>query len=212
VVLGRPSRLNLVKYSAGLVSPIRPDELDIAALPRNPLGHLKAEAVADLLQRASWDYREALALNQRLAAQVRELTQRVEELTTQLSSLEEAAARRKQPDELARTLLAAARREQESARREGELLLKKAARRAEQLEADARHRAEGGHSDLARLEALREDMIAQLRKTLGEIAVWHRDAAGELGGAGHEGGREADVEQEQSLPADAVEDWRTDSP
>lgn len=118
------------------MEPIRPEDLNLSALPRSPLGHLKADAVAELLQRAAWDYRESLALNQRLAAQVRDLTHRIEELTAQVTSLEEVAARHKDPDELARTLLAsaqrAAREERESARREAELLLKKANRRAQQ--------------------------------------------------------------------------------
>jgi cell division septum initiation protein DivIVA len=130
-----------------------------------------------MLQRAAWDYREALALNQRLAAQVHDLTQRVEELTAQVSSLEEAAARHKNPDELARTVLAsaqrAAREQREAARHEAERLLKKAAKRAHQLEQESAQDAEDRMSELTRVKEVREEVIAQLRATLAAIS---RDA------------------------------------
>ncbi len=155
------------------MEPIRPEDLNLSALPRSPLGHLKTEAVDDLLRRAAWDYREALAQNQRLGALVDELTQRVEELTAQVTSLGEEAARHKDPDEVARTLLASAQRiareERESARREAELLLKKAARRAEQMEREITRDAESRMSELSKVEELREEVIAQLRATLAEI-------------------------------------------
>jgi cell division septum initiation protein DivIVA len=153
---------------------LRPEDLNISALPRTRLGHLKEEAVADLLQHAAWDFREAVAENKRLAARVEELTQRLEEAKAQLGPLEEAATRRKDPDELTRTLLAsaqrAARTERESARRDCELMLKKAAQRAERMEDDAARRAEARMAQLARLEALREEVIAHLRSALETVA------------------------------------------
>lgn len=151
------------------MAPIRPEDLNLSALPRSPLGHLKAEAVAELLQRAAWDYGEALALNQRLAATLEMLTQQVEELTAQVTSLEEAAARHRDPDEVARTLLASAREERESARREAELLLKKAARRAARIEREGARDVEGRMSELTRIKELREEVIAQFRATLAAI-------------------------------------------
>lgn len=162
------------------MAPLRPEDLNVSALPRGPLGHLKTEPVSELLQRAAWDYREALGQNQRLASTVEELTRRVEELTAQVSSLEEAAARRKDPDELARTLLAsaqrAAREERESARRDAELLLQKAARRAEKLEQDIARRAADRRAELAQLEALKEDVAAGLRGLLRGIVGRYGDA------------------------------------
>ena len=153
---------------------LRPEDLDLAALPRGPLGHLKDDAVADLLQHAAWDYRETLAENQRLAEAVDELGRRVEELTAQVASLEEVAARRKEPDELARSLLAsaqrAAREERESARREGELTLKKAARRAHRLEAEVARSEADRLSEITRLEALRDELQARLRGMLETLA------------------------------------------
>jgi len=160
---------------------LRPEDLNLSALPRSALGHLKTDAVADLLQRAAWDYREALAQNQRLTSTVEELTRRVEELTAQVDSLEEAAARRKDPDELARTLLAsaqrAAREERESARREAELMLKKAAQHAERMEEEITRRGAARLSELARLEALKEDVVARLRGMLEAMADRHTDGA-----------------------------------
>jgi hypothetical protein len=44
---------------------LRPEDLNISALPRTRLGHLKEEAVADLLQHAAWDFREVVAENKR---------------------------------------------------------------------------------------------------------------------------------------------------
>lgn len=179
------------------MEPIRPEDLNLSALPRSPLGHLKADAVADLLQRAAWDYREAIAQNRRLTSIVEELTQRLEELTAQVDSLEAAAARHKDPDELARTLLAsaqrAAREERESARREAELLLKKANRRAEQLEHNSTRDAEDRLSELTRIEELREEVIAQFRATL--AAITSRDSNGsnlgsEIGDAAFRSARE----------------------
>ena len=118
----------------------------MSVLPRSTLGHLKTDAVSDLLQQAAWDYRETLAENQQLARTVAELTQQVEETTAQVAALEGEVARRKDPDELARSLLASAQRaardERDSARREAELVLKKAARRVDKLE-----------QEMARLEA-----------------------------------------------------------
>lgn len=153
---------------------IHPDDFDISALPRTRLGHLKDDAVADFLQRAAWDYRQVLAQKQQLGSSVEELTARIEELTKQLASLEEAAAHRKDSDELARSLLAAAQRtareERDSARRDVELMLKKAARRVERLDEEVERRAEERLSELARIEALREEVAAQLRVTLRALA------------------------------------------
>jgi cell division septum initiation protein DivIVA len=163
------------------MSPLRPEDLNVSALPRSALGHLKTDAVADLLQRAAWDYREALAQNQRLTSTVEELTQRVEELTAQVASLEEAAARHKDPDELARTLLATAQRavreERESARREAKLMLKKAARRADKLEEEVARQHSDRLSEITRLVALREEIAARLREMLETLASRHGDAA-----------------------------------
>jgi cell division initiation protein len=171
------------------VTPIRPEDLNLSALPRSPLGHLKADAVGDLLQRAAWDYREALAQNQRLARTVEELTKRVEELTAQIASLEVAAARHKDPDELARTLLAsaqrAAREERESARREAELVLKKAARRAKRVEEDARRHEEDRVTELVsertslEVAAAREHFDRELRAARSAHAKKYESARAE---------------------------------
>jgi cell division septum initiation protein DivIVA len=168
------------------MAPLRPEDLSLSALPRSRLGHLKTDAVAELLQRAAWDYRETLAQNDRLAKTVEELSGRVEELMAQVSSLEEAAARRKDPDELAKSLLAsaqrAARAERESARRDGELILKKAAGRANKIEADIARRRAGRLSEITRLEALRDEISARLRGMLetlvsrdGDLAASHME-------------------------------------
>jgi hypothetical protein len=153
---------------------LEPDDLDISKLPRGPLGHLKAYAVADLLQQAAEAQRETLADKQRLATTVQALTARIAQLEAQVAAHEEAAAQRKDSDQLAGTLLAsaqrAAREARESARQEAELTLKKAARRAAQVEDDAVRAAEQRLSELARIEALREEVAARLRATLGAIA------------------------------------------
>jgi hypothetical protein len=60
-----------VAYAQRLMTTIRPEELNLSALPRTRLGHVNEKAVAELLQRAAWDYREALAQKQRLAAKLR---------------------------------------------------------------------------------------------------------------------------------------------
>jgi Domain of unknown function (DUF4115)/DivIVA protein len=152
---------------------LRPEDLDLSAVARSPLGYLKADSVEQLLQRAAWAYREALAENQRLGQTVDDLTQGVEELTRQVASLEEATARYREREELTRTLLAsaqqAAREERESARQEAELILKKAARRAGQLEQKASRLEADRLSELARLDAWRDDTIARLRGTLEAI-------------------------------------------
>lgn len=153
---------------------LRPEDLNLSSLPRTPLGHLKTDAVGELLQHAAWDYREALAENQRLTKSVEDLVRRVEELTAQVATLEEAAARWKNPDELARSLLAAAQRtareEREAARREGELILKKAAERAEKLEEDAARRGAHSLAEIARLEALRDELLGRFRGMLETLA------------------------------------------
>lgn len=166
---------------SGAMTSLRPEDLNVSALPRTPLGHLKTDSVADLLQRAAWDYREALALNQRLTSTVEELTRRVEELTAQVASLEEVAARHKDPDEVMRTLLAsaqrAAREERESARREAELILKKAARRAERREEEVARLEADRLAELVRLEGLKEDVVGRLRGMLEALASRYIDAA-----------------------------------
>ncbi len=160
---------------------LRPEDLDISTLPRTRLGHLQEDAVADLLQRAAWSYREALAEGQQLARTVEELTARFEDLSAQVASLEESAIRRKEPDELALSLLAAAQRSareaRESARRESELILKKAARRAGRLEKDAARRTEHSRAELARLEKLREKVAERLRERLETIVALHSGEA-----------------------------------
>ena len=156
------------------VTSLRPEDLNISALPRSPLGHLKTEAVEELLQRAAWDYREVLAQNHQLSTKVEQLTQRVDELTGEIGSLEEAAAKRKNPDELARALLAAAQRtaraERDAARQEAESTLKKALKRADRIEKDVARRTEQHLDELARLQELREDVIKQLRALLQDVA------------------------------------------
>ena len=153
---------------------LKPEDLNLSVLPRGPLGHLKAEAVGELLQHAAWDYREALAENQRLSKSVEELGRRAEELTAQVASLEEAVARRKSPDELARSLLASAQRasreERESARRESELILKKASERAEKLEGDAARRGADRLAEIARLEDFRDELLGRFRRMLETLA------------------------------------------
>jgi cell division initiation protein len=154
---------------------LRPEDLDISTLPRTRLGHLQEDAVADMLQRAAWSYREALAEGQQLARTVEELTARFEDLSAQVASLEESRIRRKEPDELALSLLAAAQRSareaRESARREAELILKKATRRAGRLEKDAARGTEKSRAEVARLEKVRETVAEQLRQRLETIAA-----------------------------------------
>jgi cell division septum initiation protein DivIVA len=152
---------------------LRPEDLNLSALPRNRRGQLKEDALAELLQRAAWDYREVLAERQRLARTVEELTQRVDELTQQLAALEQDASRHKSPDELARVLLfsaqRAAREEREAARQESVLMLKKAARRAARLE-----------TETARLRSLR----AEAERQVAEIAQSTLEKLESLGLAG----------------------------
>ena len=193
---GEPYRPDAV--SSEPMTSLRPEDLNISALPRSPLGHLKTEAVEELLQRAAWDYREALSQNQQLSTQnqqlstqnqqlsttVEHLTQRVDELTAEIGSLEEEATTRKNPDELARALLAAAQRtaraERDAARQEAESTLKKARTRAERIEQDVARRTEQHLDELARLEALREDVIKQLRALLQDVADRYGERLSEL--------------------------------
>jgi hypothetical protein len=78
---------------------IRPEDLTVSWLPRSSLpGGIKPDAVADLLQRAAWDYREALAQARQLAETLEERARRVEELEAQVASLEADSAARKSPD------------------------------------------------------------------------------------------------------------------
>jgi hypothetical protein len=154
--------------------PIQPEDLSISGLPRSTLpGGIKADAAADLLQRAAWDYREALKQISRLARTVEEQALRIEALEVQLMSSEADASTRKTPDEVGRALLEAAQRtareRREEARREAELLLKKAARRAEMIELAARRRLENGAAELEQLQAFREELSRGLRSTLEAI-------------------------------------------
>jgi DNA repair exonuclease SbcCD ATPase subunit len=169
---GGPSSPDVV--SSTPMASLRPDDLSISAIPRSPLGHLKTEAVEELLQRAAWNLREVLGQNQQLTKKVEHLTQRLDELTAQIGSLEEAATKRKNPDELARALLASAQRtaraERDSARREAESTLKKARTRAESFEQDVARRTKQRLDELARVEALREDVVARLRGMLETLA------------------------------------------
>lgn len=165
---------------------LRPDDLSVSALPRSPLGHLKTEAVDELLQRAAWDYREALAQNQRLTKKVEHLTGRIDDLMAHIRSLEEVVARRKNPDELARALLTsaqrAAREERNSAREDAESALRKARKRAESIEKDIAQRTEQRVNELAGLEALREEIVVRLRTLLETMAArYSDDLSGEVG-------------------------------
>lgn len=170
-----PSKPHVV--SSERMSSLRPDDLNVSALPRSPLGHLKTEAVEELLQRAAWNYREALGQNQQLANKVEQLTQRVDELMAEIGSLKEEAARRKNPDELARALLVSAQRtaraERDAARQEAESTLKKARTRAESIERDVGRRTEHHLHELARLEALRDDVVSRLRALLETVADYY---------------------------------------
>jgi hypothetical protein len=165
--------------SSEAMSSLRPDDLSVSALPRSPLGHLRTEAVEELLQRAAWGYREALGQNQQLTNKVEQLTQRVNELMAEIRSLEEAATKRKNPDELARALLASAqqtaRAERDAARREAESTLKKARARAESIEKDIARRTEQHLHDLARLEAFREGVVTRFRDLLETVADRYDD-------------------------------------
>jgi DivIVA protein len=153
---------------------LRPEDLNISALPRSPLGHLKTEAVEELLQRTAWDYREVLAQNHQLTTKVDDLTRRVDDLTAEIGALEEVATKRKNPDQLARALLASAQRtaraERDAARQEAESTLKKARTRAERIEKDVARRTEQRLDELARLEALRKEAVNQLRVLLKDVA------------------------------------------
>jgi cell division septum initiation protein DivIVA len=150
--------------------PLRPEDLDVSGLPRSPFGGVKADATAELLRRAAWEYREALAQNTRLTRTVEELNARIEELEAEVVSLEATSAERKDPDELARALLASAQRlareQREAARHESELLLKKVRARAREIEDGARKRAGAQRSELARLQAVRAELSGELRKAV----------------------------------------------
>ena len=142
--------------------PMRPEDLTISGLPRSPLpGGIKADAAADLLQRAAADYRAALAL--------------IEALEAQVASLHVAAAARKDPYELTRTMLESAHQKaqerREEARSESELVLKKAERRAVRIELDAQRRLDDGLAELAQLEAFRGEVSSRLRSTLEAIVA-----------------------------------------
>jgi hypothetical protein len=158
---------------------IRPEDLMVSGLPRSPLpGGIKADAVADLLQRAARDYREVLGKARQLAEAAEAQARHIEELEAQIASLAADAAARSDPDELARRLLESAHRtareERESARRNGELLLKEAERRAERIELEARRRLEYEISQLERLDALRDELSGGLRPTLEAIVALGR--------------------------------------
>lgn len=154
--------------------------------------------MAELLQRAAWDYREVLAEKQRLARTVEELTQQVHELTERAASHEKEAAPHKEPDELARFLLASAQRtareEREAARQECELMLKKAARRAKEIEDGAAGRA----AELAR------DLATTRRNITEEFASAQEEAEAALAEARRELARlEAETAMLRSLRTDA---------
>jgi cell division septum initiation protein DivIVA len=147
---------------------MRPEDLTISGLPRSSLpGGVKADAAADLLERAASAYRAALA--------------RIEELEAQVSSLKAEAASRKDPFELGRSMLESAHRKaqehREDARRESELLLKKAERRATRIELDAQRRLDDGLSELEQLATFRAELSGRLRSTLEAIVA--------LGGDGY---------------------------
>jgi hypothetical protein len=155
---------------------IRPEDLTVSGLSRSPLpGGIKPAAVADLFQRAAWDYREVLAQTRQLAQTAEEQARRIEELEAEIASLGADAVGRKDPDELARRLLASTHRmaleQREQARRESELVLKKAERRAERIEREVRRRLEGEIYQLEKLDALREELCGGLRSTLEAIAA-----------------------------------------
>lgn len=132
----------------------------------------------ELLKRVAWDYRGLLSQNKKLADRVGELELVREALELQARSHEAAATERKDrkdPDELARSLLASVRRavheQREDARREAELVLKKARERAHEIENEARAYAGSGLAELAALEALRDEVAGNLRRTLESIAA-----------------------------------------
>jgi chromosome segregation ATPase len=184
---------------------IRPDDLSLSALPRTRFGHLSEEAVAELLQRVSWDLREAVGQKQRLAAKVEELTRISEELNAQVASLEEETARRKDPDELLRTLLTtaqrAAREQRDSARRDCELMLKKAAHRVKRVESNSARRIESRMSELQKLEATQKALVAEARETATSITTEAQDQAAALleqvAALAQEREQEADAAREQ---------------
>ena len=166
--------------------PIRPEDLTISELPRSSLpGGIKTDAVADLLERAAWDYREALKQIRRLAETVEAQARQIDELEAQLATLVSETGARKDPDEVGRTLLAAAQRgareRREEARREAELLLKKATRRAERIELEARRRFENGVAELEQLQAFREELSRGLRSTLEAILALGANGLGDMG-------------------------------
>lgn len=159
--------------------PLRPEDLDVSALPHSPFGGVKADATAELLRRAAWEYREALAQNARLTRTVEELNARIQELEAQLASLEVASAGRKDPDELARALLASAQRlareQREAARHESELLLKKVRARAREIENEARKRADAYRAELRRLQVLRAERAGELRQAVEAVLALGAD-------------------------------------
>src|SRR5919108_2531016 len=100
---------NGLAYSAP-VMPIRPEDLTVSGLPRSSLpGGIKADAAADLLQRAAWDYRAALTQTRQLSEAVEEQARRIEELEAQIASLEADVATREESgmEAIGQALLAA---------------------------------------------------------------------------------------------------------
>ncbi len=178
---------------------MRPEDLSLSGLPKTPFGGVKSDAVADLLKRVAWDYREVLGQNRQLGRQVDELLQAREALEAQVAALEAAAAERKEPDELARTLLSSAQRtareQREAARREAELLLKKARERAHQIENEVRASAEVCLAELAKLEELRDEVTSELRTALEAIVALGRGSP-----SGDEPGQPTDENARQDAP------------
>jgi cell division septum initiation protein DivIVA len=147
---------------------MRPEDLTISGLPRSPLpGGIKADAVADLVKRASADLRSARA--------------RIEQLEAKVASLQADLSARKDPYELGKAVLASAHQmadeQREAARQESELVLKKAEGRAVRIELDAQRRLDDGISQLEGLEAFRVELSGRLRSTLEAIVALGGDTA-----------------------------------
>ena len=119
-------------------------------MPRSPLpGGIKADAAADLLQRAAWDYRAVLAQTRQLAETVEEQARRIGDLEAQLAEEKTRAEllvgeAMLDAHKAGQALKAEAEADAEALRAEAEALLAPARQEAEQyklLAADVQHRS-----------------------------------------------------------------------
>jgi cell division septum initiation protein DivIVA len=186
--------------------PIRPEDLTVSGLPRSSLpGGIKADAAADLLQRAAWDYSTVLRQARELSEAVNEQARRIEELETQIASLEADVATRSGPDtaEIGKALLAAT--------RAGEEIAAEARLSAEQITTDAEARAAAILEQATTAAAEHERASVEARERLEiELAAARAAAEQELAAGRAELERERErLERDQEASQALLERERT---